>query len=331
MVRQRGEPTPPLEHFGERLRPSKFGIKMTREMFAYPNRSPHQRVRRDQVEEQTWELMAWAYRDGEQTQHSDAYLLVQRDDAMVNFDLSMRYFASLDVGEFETALNNVLVAGRTFEEVRSLKQFDGVTGAYVMVFDEYRQFYIGESTDIRRRIKDHWSKRKGFDRLIFGSKYDSIFPVDELRALDTTRIYAAKSRSPHALEQRAEKAADGRFCLNRVVGGSRDFMMLPLPILGARSRTLVSAAGVLTIDEYQKADDEASAVVADLSVGGTNAMANLISLDTSIFSVSRGDGSQFMWSRRDTVIRAAKRGDMTTDQFAEYIDGIGGHVIWLED
>lgn len=154
----------------------------------------------------------------------------------MNFDLSMSYFASLNVEEFEEALGHVLAKGRTFKPVQSLKDWDGVAGAYVMVFDEYRQFYVGKADDIRRRIKQHWGARKHFDRLIYGTKYDSIFPADELRALDTTRIFAARSRNPFAVEQRAEKAADQRFCLNRMNGGSPSPMMLMLNALNPHRR-----------------------------------------------------------------------------------------------
>lgn len=187
---------PACEHFGEHLRGTKFGHKMTRSLYAYPNRSPKQRPNRERDGEEFWEKTAWAYCDDEHARHSDAYLLVQRDRALVNFDLSMRYFESLDVDGFETALEKVLAKGRTFKPVTTLSDWDGVAGAYVMVFDGYKQFYIGQSEDIRKRIKQHWTGRKHFDRLVFGTPYNSIFPADELRALDTTRIYAARSTNP---------------------------------------------------------------------------------------------------------------------------------------
>lgn len=228
-----------IEHFGEQLRGTKFGHKMVRELYAYPNRKQHQRFVREQFSEDDWEARAWRFRDEHHAEHSDAYLLVQRDSALVNFDLSMRYFDSLDADKFESALEHVLAKGRTFKPVETLSDWDGVAGAYVMVFDEYKQFYIGQSNDIRRRIKKHWSSRNSFDRLIFGTKYDSIFPVDELRALDTTRIYAARNINPHAVEQRAEKAADQLFCLNRMVGGSATPLTLMLTALNPRSRALV--------------------------------------------------------------------------------------------
>jgi excisionase family DNA binding protein len=96
----------PIEHFGERLRASKFGHKMTRDMYAYPSRAQKQRPKREVLGEQPWEDTALCYRDDEHTQHSDLYLLWQRDVGLRNFDLSRDYFSSLDADEFETALQH---------------------------------------------------------------------------------------------------------------------------------------------------------------------------------------------------------------------------------
>lgn len=157
---------PAIEHFGEQLRASRFGHKMTRELYAYPNRRPKEKPRREDWPEEVWNDTAWMYRDEEHTEHSDVFLLAYRDAALTNFDLSMKYFSSLDQDDFEGALNHVLAKGRTFKPVQSLKPWDGVAGAYIMVFDEYRQFYIGQSNDIRSRIKKHWTHRKPFDRVL---------------------------------------------------------------------------------------------------------------------------------------------------------------------
>ncbi|MGO4145732.1 hypothetical protein AB4Y77_11650 [Paenarthrobacter sp. YAF11_1] len=53
-------------------------------------------------------------------------------------------------------LQHVLAKGRTFKPLESLPAMDGREAAYIMVFDEYKQFYIGESWDVRKRIKQHW-------------------------------------------------------------------------------------------------------------------------------------------------------------------------------
>lgn len=323
---------PGSEHFGEQLRGSKFGHKMTRELYAYPNRKPKERLTCERADEDLWKGTAWSYRDEEHTQHSDAYLLWQRDAALVNFDLSMRYFASLDVYEFEAALGHVLARGRTFKPVQSLQDWDGVEGAYVMVFDEYRQFYVGKADDIRQRIKRHWGGRKYFDRLIFPNKYESVFPVDELRALDTTRIFAARSTNPYAVEQRAEKAADQRFCLNRMAGGSASPVTLMLAAINPRTRSNGVASVPLSWEDYERARDGVLDVVAHARTSRESGLvAELANTDMTIYSVAGEDGSRFMWSTRDTIADAARGGELGVEGYAAFLEAMGEIIIWPED
>lgn len=324
---------PNCEHFGEQIRGSKLGHKLTREWYGHPNRKPRDRLTREQLGEDRWAASTWVYRDEERTQHSDAYLLVHRNDAMVNFDLSMEYFAALDADEFEEALGHVLAKGRTFKPVQSLKDWDGAAGAYIMVFDEYRQFYIGQSEDIRKRIKQHWGANKHFDRLIYGTKYDSIFPADAMRALDTTRIFAARSTNPFAVEERAEKAADQRFCLNRMGGGAPNPIMLMLSALGAHRRPNGITAVPMSWEEYDRAWDEIVDVVAQAGASdGSNLVAELARLDMTVYSVAHKEGTtRFMWSRRDGIAGAAARGELSVEDFAAFLEAMGEKIIWPED
>ncbi|WP_369744460.1 GIY-YIG nuclease family protein [Paenarthrobacter sp. AMU7] len=323
----------PTEHFGEKLRGSKFGHKMTRDMYAYPSRAHKQRPNRELLGEQLWKDTAWCYRDEEHTQHSDLYLLWQRDGALRNFDLSMEYFNSLDADEFETALQHVLDKGRTFKPVESLAALDGKEGAYIMIFDEYKQFYIGQSWDVRKRIKQHWGARKPFDRLIYGrSMYESIFPVDELRALDNTRIYAARSRNPFAVEERAEAATDQRFCLNRMMGGEPTPIARMLSGLSPRSRTHGVASASLTYEEFEGERDKLDdAIALERSAAEPGLPSLLAQMDMDIHSVQREDGTQFPWSRRDSIAAAARHGDLSVLEYAAFLTAMGEKVVWPED
>ncbi|MFE4079260.1 hypothetical protein [Paenarthrobacter sp. YIM B13468] len=116
-------------------------------------------------------------------QRSDLYLLGQRDGALRNFDLSIEYFNSLDGDDFGTALRHI-----------PYLQTAGVPGGAGW---PRRRIHYGPRrvqavlhrpvVDLLKRIKQHWGARNPFHRLIYGrSMYDSIFPVDELRALDNT-------------------------------------------------------------------------------------------------------------------------------------------------
>lgn len=308
-----------------------FGHRMTRALYGYPNRAPGQRYSREFVGERLWEELAWVFRDEEQTQHSDIYLLAQRDQALVNFDLSMRYFASLDRDDFEDALQHVLVKGRTFKPVQSLADWKDVAGAYIMVFDEYKQFYVGQSEDIRKRIRTHWATRKPFDRLIFGNKYESIFPVDEFRAFDNTRIYAARSRNPYAVEERAEKAADPRFCLNRMRGGEADPWRLLVALNSPRSRTHGPGVVELSYQDYELAYDQIGCLVQKVpGPSRSGLVSQLVGMDMTIYSVFREDGERFLWSRRDAIRGAAVRSELSVDEYSAFLTALGESIIWPE-
>lgn len=321
------EPAP--THFGQTLRKSMFGHRMTRDLYAYPNRSPHQKYYREDVGEDTWNHTAWAYRDEEHTEHSDTYLLVQRDRALVNFDLSMQYFESLDATEFEQALQHVLDKGRTFKPVEALQDWDEVPGAYIMVFDDYKQFYIGESENIRKRIRQHWSARKGFDRLLWGSPYESIFPVDELRALDNTRIFAARRRNPYAVEERTERAADQRFCLNRIEGGGMNPLRFMLTGSQPRARSHEAQAIPMSHEDWESALKEIADLVAQPGPAPRHdVVEQLAGLDMTIYSIPQPPGGPFLWTRRDSIGRAAARGELSGKEYEGFLSAIGEHVVW---
>ncbi|AUI52921.1 GIY-YIG nuclease family protein [Arthrobacter crystallopoietes] len=318
------------EHLGELLRGPQIGHKMIRDLYAFPSRSQKRKPNRAHFSDQSWENTAWAYRDEDHAQHSDAYLLVQRDTALRNFDLSMRYFESLDADELETALEHVLAKGRTFKPVESLPDWDDVEGAYVMVFDEYKQFYIGQSRNVRKRIKQHWGGRKSFDRLIYGrSMYTSIFPVDELRALDNTRIYAARSSNPYAPEERAEKAADQRFCLNRMTGGEATPLALMLRDINPRGRGHGVVAVPLSFGEYQREREGLANKIAQTPPPHRSTLiAELAGMDMTIYSMKPETGAPFMWSRRDGIASAVPRGELSVEEFTSFLELMGEKVIW---
>lgn len=316
-------------HLGERFPASQRGLEMTRDQYAYPNRRNNNLLPRDRYSVEEWEGCAWAFRNDDHTEYSDAFLLVKRDQALVNFDLSMSYFGCLDAGEFEDALEQVLSKGRTFKPIMSLPDWEGVAGCYIMVFDHYKQFYVGTTGNIRQRIKQHWSARKLFDRILFGTPYDSVFPVDELRPLDTTRLYAARSRNPFSMEERVEKAADRRFCLNRMAGGEPTPLMVALTILDPHSRPLGPGVAPMTSEEYQRALTGVHDVVASaVALPPADAGEALASMDMGIRAVTLSSGELGFWSRRDEVGRAVVRGDLDTVRYSAFLEALGEHVVW---
>lgn len=315
-----------MQHFGEWLSSSQFGDVMARATYGYPSRTPHQRFRREQMPARYWEGRAWQFRDEEQTRFSDAFLLWNRDEALRNYDLSLAYFDTLDAAEFETALTAVLSEGRSLRLVGDLTQWEGAEGVYVMVFDGFKQLYVGQSGNVRKRVRQHWSGRKSFDRLVYGTPYDSILPVDELRALDTTRLYAARSLHPDPLEERLERAADPRFTLNRMAGGA--FNPLAILLTGARARDHALTAVPATREEYRAARSVITERVEVARQDATSPVSLLAGLDMGIRVEVDQDGRQHFWSNRDLVGDALRSGLLTAAEFEEFLTRLGETVVW---
>ncbi|BCW44604.1 hypothetical protein [Arthrobacter sp. StoSoilB5] len=57
----------------------------------------------------------------------------------------------------------------------------------------------------------------------------------------------------------------------------------------------------------------------------------LAQMDMSIHSVQREDGTQFLWSRRDSIASAAKHSDLSMKEFAGFLGAMGEKIVWPED
>lgn len=113
------------------------------------------------------------------------------DEGMINFDINMKNFSSLNKKDFCDLLNQYIIEHNQFSEVKDLTHYSNKKGYYIIVLDEYCQVYIGQSNDIKKRIMEHWNRKMPLDRLIFGGGIEgSVLSIDSFRALDTTRIYA---------------------------------------------------------------------------------------------------------------------------------------------
>lgn len=134
---------------------------------------------------------------------------------MENFKLNMKYFQNLEDKEFNEYIAS-FVKKHKFIEVKDLNMLKGVCGMYILILDEYKQAYIGISGDIRKRIMKHWSDRKAFSKLIYGSVETSILSIDSFGALDTTRIFYKEN---YADEEKIVNDFKKEYRLNRVAGG----------------------------------------------------------------------------------------------------------------
>lgn len=318
-------------HFGESLRRSKYGLKLSRDTYGLPNRKPHQRPNREYSGEERWQKSAWQYRDDEHREHSDLFCVAWRDMALVNFDLSMAYFDSLDHNEFNESLTNLLAHNHGLEEVEDLKEFDQQAGVYLMVFDEYKTMYIGQSTDIRKRVKKHWVGRKPFDRLIFGSEFDSVFPVDEFRSLDNSRLYALKTDDYYEVERELAELADRRFTLNRIDGGLVTLGTTLNHLANPRAHTAPVDQHPLTSDQYLRALDVLQSQLSNTRGDKESLLKEMAQLPPHFYEVTRKDGSVFTWTYRKAIRTLACQGKITLDEYLLYLAHLGESPILLDE
>jgi len=228
-----GDKMASMSHFGINIRPGKLGPKLTRENYAIIDKRSSTNeyvkacldaVRSQNEKEKFLSIYKGVFEDESATTYTDTWCQEQRRKALINFDLNMKLFASLDHDEFNEEIDRFLRKHRSeFKEITDLNLAEGKSGYYIMVLDEYCQAYIGTSTNIKRRIMTHWSKRKQFDRLIFGSVERSKLSIDSFRALDTTRILAAFSDEVYSVEDDYINELSSKFCANRTGGGIPEF------------------------------------------------------------------------------------------------------------
>lgn len=188
-------------HFGINLRESKYGLSVSRELYA-------------KIDNRSSLISGQIY--------SDEWCQKHFENCMINFDLNMKYFMSLDRHEFNNALDKFIKKTKKFIEVFDLNEYQYKSGYYMLVLDEFCQVYIGTSQDIKKRIMNHWSKQKQFDRLIFGSINNSIISIDSFRALDTTRIFVYQTNRIFSMENSYINKFPSKFLLNRTIGGKLD-------------------------------------------------------------------------------------------------------------
>lgn len=239
--------TEPAWHFGITVRGSRaLGLRLSRDTYARINKRSSFYVRREDYPGGLWEQLDGIYDDPEHRFYTDAWCEAERERALANFDLNMAHFASLDHAEFEDALQRAAKKYR-MAEVADLTKWDGVPGLYIMVLDQYCQVYVGGAAGaggVMKRVKQHWSGTKPFDRLIWPDVESSILAIDSFRALDTTRIFALKTASPFELEAELVETIPSQFRLNRIIGG-RDAVkfaaMLGVESVMKRRETVIPA------------------------------------------------------------------------------------------
>ncbi|MGO1735843.1 MAG: GIY-YIG nuclease family protein [Leucobacter sp.] len=179
-------------------------------------------------------------------EYSSEWVASYGELALKNFDLNMMHFRRLDQRRFDDGLAALLAGFPELREVTDLRTVAGEPGIYVMVLDHYRQLYIGQSVDVAKRIRHHWTKSKPLDRLIFGDVESSILSIDAFRALDTTRTFVVTGvplDDPYErdqLERSMASSVDPDLSLNRIAGGDGQMAVMEASLGGLKTRDLTA-------------------------------------------------------------------------------------------
>lgn len=202
-----------MEHFGVKLRTTNKSLYISREEFAIIN-TKVSLPKFSSLEKRG------AYANADGTEYTRKWCEEYRLLCLENFDLNMQYFSLIDADDFNEALNEYLKTHRQFKAVTNLADYADVEGYYIMVLDQYKQVYIGKSNDIKRRIQQHWSKTKPFDRTLcpMYAVQTSVFSIDFFRAMDTTRIFAWNRKLSFSIEAQLIEEFPKKYLLNRVGG-----------------------------------------------------------------------------------------------------------------
>ena len=202
-----------MEHFGVKLLNRGKSFKLNRDEFALVDTRPSLPFFKSLLKYN-------AYSDEFGTSYREEWCEEYREICLKNYDLNMKFFSLLDREQFNRSLDSFLERYNRFKEVFDLTEYTKVEGYYIMVLDDYKQVYIGKSTDIKKRIMKHWSTTLAFDcTLLPMYAYEkSCFSIDFFRALDTTRIFVWKKRVTRGVESSLIRSFPSQFCTNRIGG-----------------------------------------------------------------------------------------------------------------
>ncbi len=156
------------------------------------------------------------------------------DCALLNYDLNMAYYESLDENKFKAFIKEKLEDNPDYIQVEDLNQHES-PGLYVMVAGRYKRIYIGISMNVKKRILVHWRKWMDLSRLIFaGGISKSKLSIDSFRALDTTQIFLYRLPDDMDvtmdtlwdLENKIVNDFPREYLCNRMLGGNPDELIM---------------------------------------------------------------------------------------------------------
>lgn len=244
-----------IQHFGVWIKKSEKN-RISRENYAVIDKNSSLWTPRTKFYYKTDEDRKKYYEDEECKIYNDSFCEELQEKCLINFDKNMEFCKQIPRDEFEDVLQSLISCNKKIRQVFDLNECKDIEGIYILVLDEYNQMYIGQSQNIKRRIMQHWSKRKSFDRLIFGTVNNSVLSIDSFGALDTTRIFVLETEKLDYYEVKLQKKIPLAFNLNRLSGGVPvDNLDLMMKAWDRNSRNLSMFHNEEFAEKYEKEMD----------------------------------------------------------------------------
>lgn len=217
-------------------------IKLNRDSYAKENKKVHFKIMPSLIEyyRNNPDRRSAIYENEECTLYSDSWCKKHKQDCLKNFDLNISYFEKLDDEKFNKALSSLLKHRKNFRQIYDINELENIVGIYILVLDNYKQVYIGQSKNIKQRILQHWRKSKEFDKLIYGRIETSILSIDSFGCLDTTRIFVIETETQweiDKIERLLIDAMNKKYLLNRTAGGIHGSDAFTMLEISAKSNT----------------------------------------------------------------------------------------------
>lgn len=206
-----------MEHFGQKIAHGKYGFELNRENYAP---LVNLKVKDTDVSKEI-KINQYAFNNESCTMYTQDWLDYYRSLALLNLDVNLNFFSSLSDNDFNDELDKFLSEHDEFEKVENLDHYDGVSGYYILVYDQYKQIYIGNTDNLKKRIRIHWTSVVPIERSLFPmyNVETSKISVRSFRALDNTRIYIAKDFQTYIKEDYYINKIAPTYILNRIQGG----------------------------------------------------------------------------------------------------------------
>lgn len=134
------------------------------------------------------------------------------------YEKQMQNLSQSPKKDLDEAIQLFLNANENAREITELKEISKRSGIYMLVLDRYNACYIGQSSDMARRIKVHWGRKNYFTGT----------GIDMFRAKDTTRIYALDiidEKKINEVEFDLVNSIAPHTTINVINGGTVDYLL----------------------------------------------------------------------------------------------------------